>query len=216
MLSSLDVQDNLLVTCSNGTAVLDLNFDLHITPTSTISTISTSLPITVTMTTSTSSDMGIYLVSSTFMPIATPTTSILQICPAKTTLTHVGYLVWPESGLGERAAASCPNGPLRGVAWRYCTASGVWSNSIEDQNCSEGSEIQQLLADINSMVVTESNSEKLSNQLASLPTGSALSLQELDTVVQLAIELSEAGATHVPVSSIHDQYAFTLFLYMYN
>lgn len=79
-------------------------------------------------------------------------------------------------------------------------ATGVWSLDMEYQICSDGSATEQLLAAISSSDVTESNSEELSLQLASLSPELSLSLQELDTVTNLAAELVAAGASDVLVS----------------
>lgn len=79
--------------------------------------------------------------------------------------------------------------------------SGVWSLPVEDQGCSSGSATEQLLADISSSAVTESTREGLSTQLASLSPVAPLSLQELDTVTDLAEALVAAGAADVLVSN---------------
>ena len=76
---------------------------------------------------------------------------------------------------------------------------GVWSIPVEDQECSSGSATEQLLADISSSTVMESNSEALSMQFASLMPESPLSLQELNTVTDLAAALVAAGGTDVIV-----------------
>lgn len=81
-------------------------------------------------------------------------------------------------------------------------ASGVWSLPVEDQGCSGGSKTEQLLADISSSAVTESNSQDLSTQLAYLSPESPLSLQELNTVTDLAAALVQAGSADVLVRSI--------------
>lgn len=78
----------------------------------------------------------------------------------------------------------------------------MWSIPIEDQECSSGSATEQLLADITSSAVTESTSEGLSTLFASLSPESPLSLQELDTVTDLAEALVAAGATDVLVGSV--------------
>lgn len=107
---------------------------------------------------------------------------------------------WPESSPGSDVILSCPNGPPGGVALRVCLPSGMWSSSVEDHQCSEGSETEQLLADISTKGVTESNSEELSAGLASIPAGSALSLQELGTLTEIAAELVVVGSTDILVS----------------
>lgn len=95
----------------------------------------------------------------------------------------------------------CPNGPEGSVAERSCLMTGMWSSFIENGGCSEGSETEQLLADISSGAVTESNSDEISSRLASsLPSDSTLSLQELNTVTQLVGHLVAAGSTNVFVS----------------
>lgn len=77
----------------------------------------------------------------------------------------------------------------------------MWSFPVQDQECFSGSATEQLLADISSSAVTESNSEGVSTQLVSLSPESPLLLQELDTVTDLAAALVEAGAANVLVSS---------------
>lgn len=108
--------------------------------------------------------------------------------------------------MGEKAAFPCPNGPVGVDAQRLCMVSGAWSLSIEDQRCSGGSATEQLLADISSSVITASTSEELSGQLASLSTESPLSLQEVETVTSLAVELVKVGATDVLVSIVMHVY----------
>ena len=76
----------------------------------------------------------------------------------------------------------------------------MWLVTVEDQICADGTPTELLLADISSTSVTESTSEELSKQLASLPPASVLSVQELDTVTTLAAELVRVGSTDVVVS----------------
>lgn len=83
-----------------------------------------------------------------------------------------------------------------------CLSSGAWSLSVADQRCSQGSDTQQLLADITSTAVTESTSKEISSQLASLAPASSLSVQELNTVTDLAEALVDAGATNILVSDL--------------
>ena len=85
-------------------------------------------------------------------------------------------------------------------AQRLCLNSGAWSLSVEDRTCSDGSATEQLLADISSSAVSESTSEGLSIQLASLAPEAPLSVQELNTVIDLAADLVEAAPTDTLVS----------------
>ena len=133
--------------------------------------------------------------------IATTTTVTegMQSCPADITLTYSGYLSWPITGLGKVTTATCPNGG--GVARRLCMTLGVWSEVIEEQDCEQAPVVQRMLADLTASTVTQANSEAISEQLVNLPTDTAFSLQEIDTITSLAAELVGVGSTSVNVSS---------------
>ena len=76
----------------------------------------------------------------------------------------------------------------------------MWSLPIDTEQCQAGSATEQFLADISASAVNEASSEGVSIQLASLSPESPLTVQELDTVTDLAAALVEVGAADVLVS----------------
>jgi len=81
-------------------------------------------------------------------------------------------------------------------------ASGQWSLDVEQQRCSDGSEVEQLLANLSGSSVTKSTSDELSHQLASLSSPLPLSPQQLELVIKVATELVNVAAKDIFVSPL--------------